>query len=339
MSKKDRKYFEQRLEQAEESFKTMSESKKKANELSWALAELRDGHKLPNSPKKPDYQKVFDEKVNRLAQRYDEKNQPKKCYMPDGLFWWILFLTLPFAGACVAYFNDNSMDMMGLVEKILFIALCIVGPIPAIVFVVDICRIISYRPRVKHYLKRNRKRLAEIEKFKVDAEKEVKRAQGKYENDCEDYQREIEKYNEDEKKIERYTKRMEENRNAVSECESFLAQFFDEMDTPKEYRDEHHLGLIKLMFSVDSSVAPETSPADSFKHAYGVFREGDEEYEIAQLANRRMNREREAIRAERAEREAAKREKEEKERREKEEAEKLKRWKELDDWADVVNAQ
>lgn len=341
MNAKESKHFEQRLEAAEEAFKTLNENKKKIKELSWAIEELKDNLKYPSEPNQPSSEYFYDKAMKKHMDEYDDSHKPKEHYMTEGIGWWILFLTLPFVGACFAYFNggDTIQDMASL-EKILFIALCVVGPIPVIVFLVDIFLIISYKPRLNSYFKKNRKRLQEIENYKPKAEKSAAMEYAKYERKCEEYKIQLAKYNEDSEKINRYNNKYAELKKAVKENEALLSEIFDELNTPKEYRDEHHLSLIKTMFLVDlSSLTAETTVADSLQHAYDVFRESDEEYEIAQLANRRMNREIEKINAERAARLAAKLEKEEDERRKREEAQKRKEWEELDKWAEIVESQ
>ena len=139
MNVKESKYFEQKLETAENAIKAVNENKKKIKELSWAIEELKDNHKYPSKPNQPGFQSFYDKAIKNHMDQYDESHKPKKHYMSEGIGWWILFLTLPFVGACIAYFNGGgTMEEMKMLEKTLFIALCVVGPIPALVFLIDI---------------------------------------------------------------------------------------------------------------------------------------------------------------------------------------------------------
>ena len=347
MSKQEVKAFEEKLNLVEKTFEGITENNARISKLDGAIACLREERNDACEPDIPNYQRIFEKKIKKLTDEYDEKHRPKDNYMPEGIGWWLLFLTLPFIIACYSFFVEKGATI-GKDVMIFFVAFAIGAVIPVVVFLVSLYLIITHKARVKHYIKRNRKRLKEMEAYKSEAEKEVHKARAGYEKKCAQYQKELAQDREIDEKIERYRRQKAELSKTVKDDTAVLKALFDELQTPEEYRSPPFLTAMKIYFHADEK-AIETgkmTALESLQEAYKAFRKTEEDAEIDQLANRHAARQEEKIRKLRAEhlaeinaRREAEREKAERERREREEAEKIKRWNELDKWAEEVNAQ
>ena len=347
MSKQEVKTFQDKLNFIEKTFDAVEENRKSISKLDGAIACLQEDRYNAKRPNPPTYEMAYEKELKRLTGKYDEDHTPQKVYMPDNLIWWFVFLTLPFVITCYSYFIEKDAAI-GKDVMIFFAIFAIAAIIPIIVFLGYLCAIISYKGRVKRYFKRNRKRLKAIESFKPDAEKAGQRARTEAERKYAEYEARQKANQKIDAQIENYCQKKAELSKTIKDDTATLTALFDELQTPKEYRNAINLIAIMVHFHLDEEAiaAGEMTAMESLQGAYASLRKADEEFEIEQLANRHAARKEKEIRemrekhlAEARAREEAKREKEEKERREREEADKLKRWKELDEWADVVNAQ
>lgn len=347
MSKEDAKAFEAKLKLIEKTYESIDENKKSISKLNGAIACLQEERHDSRRPYLPTYEMAFDKELKRLTDKYDEDHTPEKVYMPDHLIWWFVFLTLPFALACFSYFVDQK-ETITREGMYIFVPFGIAAVIPVIVFFVSLYLIISHKGRVKRYFKRNRKRLKAIESFKPDAEKVAQKAKAEADRKYAEYQRGLAENQKIDAQIERYCQQKAELNKTIRDDTAIIKALFDELQTPEGFRNANYLIAIQAHFYIDKEaiVAGKMTAMESLQASYQSLRKTEEDYEIEQLARRHAAREQAKINAERSRhqaeiraREEAKREKEERERREREEEAKRKRWKELDDWADIVNNQ
>lgn len=347
MSVQEAKVIESKLNLLEKTYESINENKKSISKLDGAIACLQEERYDSRRPNLPTYEMAFDKELKRLTDKYDKDHTPKKVYMPEGIGWWLLFLTLPFAITCYSFFIEKGATI-GKDVMIFFVAFAIGATIPVIVFLVSLYLMISYKARVKGYFKRNRKRLKAIKTFTPDAEKAAQKAKAEADRKYAEYQREQAENQKIDAQIERYCQQKAELNKTVRDDTAIIKALFDELQTPEEFRNANYLIAIQAHFYIDKEaiVAGKMTAMESLQEAYKSLRKTEEDFEIEQLAQRHADREKAKINKLRAQHQAevnarleAKREKEERERREREEAAKIERWKELDKWWEVVEAQ
>ncbi len=286
MSADERKVFISKIETAQANFKTIEESRNKISNLCGAIECLEEENKKIKQPTEPNYQNVYDNKIKSLTEEYDETHKPKRPYFNGSVFWWILFLSFPCIAAALSRFGYLAEANDG--EKIVLFCAIAVGLIPIVVLILNIISIISYKPRLNSYLKNNKARLLEIEKFKSKAEKAVERSREFYRDSCEKYKENLVNL----EKIERYRSQWKDLGKLIKEKEAELIEFFDEMQMPKEYCDVQHLKLMNTYFvkyakEIDLD---EITALEVLQIAYNDFRKTDDEIEIVELAKRQINR-------------------------------------------------
>lgn len=347
MSKEEVKAFEAKLKLLEKTYESVNENKTSISKLDGAIACLREERCDSRRPNLPTYEMAFDKELKRLTDKYDKDHTPKEVYMPEGIGWWLLFLTLPFVLTCYSYFIDKGATI-GKDVMIFFVAFAIGATIPVIVFLVSLYLMISYKARVKGYFKRNRKRLKAIKSFTPDAEKAAQKAKAEADRKYAEYQRKQAENQKIDAQIERYCQQKAELNKTVRDDTAIIKALFDELQTPEEFRNANYLIAIQAHFYIDKEaiVAGKMTAMESLQASYQSLRKTEEAFEIEQLAQRHADREKAKIDKLRAQHQAevkarldAKREKEERERREREQAAKIERWKELDKWWEGVEAQ
>ncbi len=331
MSVNERKAFVSKIEAAQENFKIIRESREKIGNLNGAIEYLEEENKRIKQPNEPNYQNVYDNKLKSLTEEYDKTHKPKKPHIISFFVW----LTIIVSTVCLLVFFSEfeTWSQVSDAFKIIFL----VGILPIFLLFLNILSIILYKPRLNNYLKNNKARLLEIEKFKPEAEKAVERSREFYRTSCVKYEECLVGF----EKIERYRIQWRDLRALIKRKEAELSEFFDEMQTPQEYRNEYSVIVIKSYFESNESDVDSDKKCviEFFDQVYIKILQDDQEEEFQSLARRninsdfaRMDAEVRAMREAEAEKQRRKWAKEEEER-------KAEEYKKLEKFAEIVDNQ
>ncbi len=293
MIPEQREAISQKINEAEYKLEQIQKTANRIAEIDKAIRCLTEDRRKTTAPAYPDVQAAFTAKMEKMTKAYDDEHQPKRKALAKSIVACAICTSLCGLPFLIELFHWSTQSGT---EKI---ASLILGLLPVLIswtfLILRIYQKATYNARLHIYRTTNQKRLQAIEGFKPHAVAAANDVLSAYDKKHAQYL-EDETFNQAiDEKIAGYQRKKNGLLNEQRREKERVRAIFDELETPKEYRDAHHLALLKAFFLVDAVIDMDENaltPKQSLQDAYESFRNDDADREIRELANRQESRER-----------------------------------------------